>query len=590
MANSAKIESLGIDYLNLLINKNECLQSYITTNDRTPIWDGSIHVLKENSSSKSDILGTVPVQVKSSTRKTRLNKFDMNITDLKAYQSEGGAVLFVVFISDNNELRKICFKSILPVTVKKILKHKDIKPGTQQKITLDIYDLEEAELYPTLLDFLDHRKKQFSFFQQNNHLIESTPKDKEFRFYFRGSSPTSVFNYQRKHEIFPYVFDEATGIEIPVANSIEIASILENTDLVIKIGENQIFKDVKRIRNSDGSVELKFGPGFSISVLSRTDKKFSFSYERPSKLPDAISNTQSLIEFSEKGYIYIDEQRLDFENENLKQLEGLNLNNELKELNKLKSSLEELGITKPLELSEFDNKSRSHLLLLEDGLINNKKVSLNFDESKLMNIRVGNLHFLLLYHQTTPKDGYLINIFKDTPWCRSTDEAVNDTEDISLFELFSIDDWVQIDNCDFDAVISSYNRLLDTTGSKIDANDTLVRIISAYDKIEETNKKLELLKWANQLSDWNIAHSHDKPRTMINHLQLKQRQEELSDVDVEKLNSLLLKYQTEAEICFGIAVLLGTRRQADLYWKKMSGDMQEAYKDFPIYNLYCKLV
>ncbi|WP_062199042.1 hypothetical protein [Streptococcus sp. DD04] len=91
------------------------------------------------------------------------------------------------------------------------------------------------------------------------------------------------------------------------------------------------------------------------------------------------------------------------------------------------------------------------------------------------------------------------------------------------------------------------------------------------------------------MSEWNTIHSTDKPRAIINHLQLKQRQEKISENDMEELNSLLIEYQTDPEICFGVVVLLKSKLQADLYWKKLSSEKQEAYKGYPIFNLYCKL-
>ena len=106
---------------------------------------------------------------------------------------------------------------------------------------------------------------------------------------------------------------------------------------------------------------------------------------------------------------------MNFQSENLRKLNNLNLNEQLTELDNLKNSLEKLGIAKDLDLSEFDDKSRKNLLLLEDGLLKKEKVTLNFDESKLINAKIGNLHYLLMYHQDNVKSGFLVDIFKETP-------------------------------------------------------------------------------------------------------------------------------------------------------------------------------
>lgn len=589
MKSNRKIESLGVGKLSDLINDNDLLQAYIDSNDKTPMWDGEVHVLKAASDKKEDIIGRVPIQVKTTQRKTRLNSFDISASDLISYKSDGGIFFFVVFLDSEGKLQKICYRSLLPLTIRNLLRKSKLGKNSQKRgLSVTIYDLNESELYSEMRHFLDERMRQISFSNDKNQLSESIPEDREFRFYFTGSSPISVFQYQKKHEIFPYIIDKYTGAEIPVGNDIKIASIFEETDLIIKLGDEYLFNDVKRIYNSDGSVELRFATGFTISIFSESEREFSFSFERPNSLLEAIYNTRVLLEFSSKGYIYINEHKLNFQSENLRKLNNLNLNEQLTELDNLKSSLEKLGIAKDLDLSEFDDKSRKNLLLLEDGLLKKEKVTLNFDESKLINAKIGNLHYLLMYHQDNVKSGFLVDIFKETPWCRETDEDGN-TREISIFDLFSIEDWLQIDNCDIMAVISSYNRLLKSSDSFISANNALIRIIAAYDRIEESNKKMELLSWAKQLSEWNMIHSTDKPRSIINHLQLKQRLEELSENDIEELSSLLIECRTDPEICFGVAVLLKSKLQANLYWRKLSSEKQESYSDYPIFNLYCKL-
>ena len=411
MKSSRKIESLGVLKLSEFINNNDLLQAYINSNDKTPMWDGEIHVLKAAYDKKEDILGRIPVQVKTTQRTTRLNSFDISTSDLMSYRSDGGILFFVVFLDSEGILQKICYRSLLPLTIRRLLrKSKSGKNPQKKSLTVKIYDLNETELYSEMRYFLDERKRQFSYADEKKQLAENIPEGKEIKFYFRGSSPTSVFDYQRKHEIFPYIIDETTGAEIPIENNIEVASIFEETDLVIKLGEEHPFSDVKRIYNADGSVELKFGSGFTISISSKSEKEFSFSYERPNRLPDAIKNTKALLDFSSKGYIYINEHRLNFQSENLKKLDSLKLDGQLNELYELNNSLEKLGISQNLELSKFDNESRKNLLLLEDGLLKKEKVALNFNESKLINAKIGNLHYLALYQQDTLKDGFLIDI------------------------------------------------------------------------------------------------------------------------------------------------------------------------------------
>lgn len=126
MANNRKTETLGVSYLSTFIDKHELLQSYFESNDKTPVWDGEIHVLKSTSEKKDEIFGKVPVQIKATRQKMNaLKSFSLNISDLELYKSNGGVVLFVVWLSENNDLREIYYKSLPPLSIKKLLKKVD---------------------------------------------------------------------------------------------------------------------------------------------------------------------------------------------------------------------------------------------------------------------------------------------------------------------------------------------------------------------------------------------------------------------------------------------------------------------------------
>lgn len=42
-------------------------------------------------------------------------------------------------------------------------------------------------------------------------------------------------------------------------------------------------------------------------------------------------------------------------------------------------------------------------------------------------------------------------------WCKKGDSIVDENvEDVLIFEVFELNDWLKIDNCDFDVVIVLY--------------------------------------------------------------------------------------------------------------------------------------
>lgn len=582
MANNRQIETLGVSYLATFINRNKLLQTYFDNNDKTPAWDGEIHVLKNASEKKSEIFGRVPVQIKATKRKNNsMKSFPVDMRDLELYSKNGGVVLFVVWLDENSNLRDIFYKSLPPFSIKKLIKISKLKnkPANYKTLSVQIHKLDEQKIYPMLVDFVTNSQKQHSFINIDGMSIENIPNNKEIKLYFYGQGHEGIFNYQKEHDLFLYLRDPETDIEIPLENSIEIVETFEATDLIIEIGD-YIFDDVERHYFPDGGVQLHFGEGFKIS-FNNGKAQPKFNYSRPNMLSDAIKCTQALKELGNIGFFTLNGTSIELDERSLSDIHSLDLDSHIKELLKISNFMKKMGIKKELDLSLFNEQSQRNLNILNSGLVLKKKVTLNYEESKLFNLKIANIHISTLYEFHGDNNGTMIDIFSETPWCRRGED-----EDISLFEVFRPEDWLTIDNCNFDSVIASYQRLVDYSVENVSADDTIIKIVAAADMTEEVSKKEELLTWAQRLSDWNLNHLKGNSISIINDLQIKSRNRELDNTEMESLTKILLNNQDNDEICFGVSVLLKSKPQADLFWTKLDKETKERYQDYPIYNLY----
>ena len=582
MANNRQIETLGVSYLATFINRNKLLQTYFDNNDKTPAWDGEIHVLKNASEKKSEIFGRVPVQIKATKRKNNsMKSFPVDMRDLELYSKNGGVVLFVVWLDENSNLRDIFYKSLPPFSIKKLIKISKLKnkPANYKTLSVQIHKLDEQKIYPMLVDFVTNSQKQHSFINIDGMSIENIPNNKEIKLYFYGQGHEGIFNYQKEHDLFLYLRDPETDIEIPLENSIEIVETFEATDLIIEIGD-YIFDDVERHYFPDGGVQLHFGEGFKIS-FNNGKAQPKFNYSRPNMLSDAIKCTQALKELGNIGFFTLNGTSIELDERSLSDIHSLDLDSHIKELLKISNFMKKMGIKKELDLSLFNEQSQRNLNILNSGLVLKKKVTLNYEESKLFNLKIANIHISTLYAFHEGNNGTMIDIFSETPWCRRGED-----EDISLFEVFRPEDWLTIDNCNFDSVIASYQRLVDYSVENVSADDTIIKIVAAADMTEEVSKKEELLTWAQRLSDWNLNHLKGNSISIINDLQIKSRNRESDNTEMESLTKILLNNQDNDEICFGVSVLLKSKPQADLFWTKLDKETKERYQDYPIYNLY----
>ncbi|HGJ6877807.1 TPA: DUF4365 domain-containing protein [Streptococcus pneumoniae] len=590
MANNRKTETLGVSYLSTFIDKHELLQSYFESNDKTPVWDGEIHVLKSPSEKKDEILGKVPVQIKTTRQKKDvLKSFSLDTRDLELYKPNGGVVLFVVWLNEDNGLRDIYYKSLPPLSIKNLLKKSKLKNKStnRKKLSIEIFKLDEKKMYPMLVDFINNSQKQYSFINVEGISVEDIPDDKTLKFYFYGQEKEEIFNYQEEHDLFIYYLDPITGIEIPLENTIKIVETEEETDLIIKIGD-YVFQDVKRHRFPDGSVQLHFGESFTMSFDIKK-KQFKFNYTRPDLLSKAIKCTQVFQELGKIGYFTLNGNKIELDERSIKDISSLDLEADIKGLLKISNFMKKMGIQKDVDLSCFDKQSQRNLNILYSGLVLKKKVALNYNESKLLHLNIANIHIITLYSFLSDKNGTMIDIFTETPWCREGETEDEDYLDISIFEVFEPNDWLKIDNCKIDSVIASYQRLVDNKLKYEGADRTILKIVIAADMAEDKTKRELLLNWAQCLSNWNLKYSKNCEMAIINDLQIKSRVRKLNSKETETLTNILVNSNDNYELCFGSSVLLKSKPQADLFWNKLDNETKERYKDFPIYTLYMKL-
>lgn len=588
MANNRQIETLGVSYLTTFINRHSLLQTYFDSNDKTPVWDGEIHVLKTSSEKRSEIFGKVPVQIKATRQqKNKLKSFSLDISDLELYSKNGGVVLFVVWLSEDGDLRNIYYKSLPPLSIKKLIKKSNLKNKTtsNKKLSVQIHELDEQKLYPMLVDFITNSRKQYSFINVDGISVEDISDDSNLKFYYYGQEKGEIFNYQEENDLFIYYKDPLTGIEVPLENTIKVVETYEETDLIITIG-NTIFQNVKRHRFPDGSVQLHFGEGFKMSFDVKK-KQFTFNYTRPNMLSKAIKCTQALQELGKFGYCKINGNIIELDEQSILDITSRDLETEIEELLQISNFMENMGIQKEVDLTYFDKQSLRNLNILNLGLILKKKVALNYNESKLLHLRIANIHIITLYDFETDNIGTMIDIFTETPWCRRGEGK--DSSYISIFEVLEPNDWLKIDNCDFDSVIASYQRLVDNQLKYEGTNNTIIKIVVAADKAEDVSRSELLLNWAQCLSDWNLKYSKNCEMAIINDLQIKSRVRKLNSKEMEILSNILVNSNDNYELCFGSSVLLKSKPQADLFWNKLDNEIKESYIEFPIYTLYMKL-
>lgn len=585
LGNNKKIETMGVNYISTFINKHDLLQTYFDMNDKTPLWDGEIHVLKSPTDKKEEIAGKVPVQIKTTTQE-KLVSFSLSVKDLNIYSNNGGIVLFVVKLDKNYNLLEICYKSLPPFSIKKLLKQAKEKNKNVRKISVTIHQLKEEKIYAILLDFIKNSKKQISFVNNKpiflNEIIDKQP----ITFGYFGQSPLDIFEYQKEHDLFAYIQDTSLGVEIPLENPIKVISSYEKTDLILTIGDKYVCDNITRHFLPDGTVELHAESGVVLSV-EKGKRNLSIQFTRPNKLSKALKFMEGMKDLLNKKYIKLNNLKIESK-ASLEELNPKRINKEFEELKQLSRVMAEIGINKDIDLTLFDERSRRNLTILEKG-IKKENVKLDLFESRLIRIKIANIHMIYLYNHQSENSGVIKDIFKEIFWVKRCED--DKTPNMTLFELLDPTDWLLIDNCNIQTVISSFQLLFDNQYLCTDNIDSIIsNILLATDlSLEDDKRRRLLLDWAKQLSEWEIQHFNQDISARIINLQIKERLLGLSESDNEELTQILIENNKNPERCFEASVLLKSKKQADVYWNRINDSLKKDIAETPIYNLYSKL-
>jgi len=121
-------------------------------------------------------------------------------------------------------------------------------------------------------------------------------------------------------------------------------------------------------------------------------------------------------------------------------------------------------------------------------------------------------------------------------------------------------------------------------------NADILAMISASDVLSDIDriKSDKLLEYAKQLNQWlmnNDLEEDFKILCFVNMMQIIKRQRTLNSDEIRELNDVL-SMDGKNEIKAGVCLLLEKKDLFDEYYNKLTVDVQESMKGFPIWRFY----
>ncbi|MDR3598075.1 hypothetical protein [Clostridium sp.] len=585
--NNTKIETRALNALENVIDEHTTMEHDFNYMDKEMAWDGYIWIYKGyNVSNKKNFDDKLPVQIKGhvDNEKKYINKqritYPVDLDDLNIYFHDRGVLYFQIFISGDGKKKEIFYSSLFPSKIKSYLEEAKRRKN-RSTINIQFIKLEKK---PEKLDIVakqfskESRMQGFGSGQIVQNTIMLKDMDKITSFTATAVGVRNEYEFVQRvssGDVCFYGTKEGSPFKVPLEwQENEEFFICKEVHQKISMGQTFYYEKYKVQTSSNGDTILVLSKNLNINLT-----KGKFHFEVQTDINDLARDAKFILAMINNSEFKID--GIPFKYQNLKMPKELEA--ELNFFIELSDTLSmiEFDYNKPFrELLSKTRKELVDIVDLKNGIHNkyftnqihiynwkleNKYIPViairneNDEKNKLINAIYSKENQMFVKNE---KDEY----FK-VPILNNIDVQVLSNLYYYNYNYF----YEQIDKADINEF--TVNKL----------NNVALRLVQAYDN----NQDKKLLEIALYQLDKLKNIEGKKAYYIINKLQIKKRLKELTDEDIREIKSL---DDSDFQILCAINVLLENKEKAKFYYDKLDKETQKFFADYPIYNLYKKLI
>ena len=582
----------------------ECdgLKSFISENDKEPLWDGYIYVYPGDVSSNESLIGRVPVQAKGKKISNRQDKccgYSINKIDLQKYLQDGGIIYFVVTIDDNRK-KTIFYKVLLPYDLQKIIS----SMGSQKSMTVAFKVLPDDDLsiHQLFLAFIHDRMRQATkVVLSNEQVIAAVKEGGTLQFHlppkFDAENKLSTMISATTQDFYLYV-ETKYGIEIPFAKIDGDSDITASTqlDMPVYVNGEEFYKSIS-YGYENGMEYLYIGETlrFPIGEGDFSNKNSTFKYTFKGSLNCRIVDSNFLIAISKYKRFQVGADML-FDLDMIDPTEKLELQETNESLKKIKTALEYFGVHDDLNMDDLTQEDRKTIDLL---ILASSGSTITFSDKKrpyifFTNIKIGEILIRVVAEKEDKDDSYhLYDAFSKNIYSSFEHENNNGEKIIiepwSLFLFMKAEDFLCA-NVSYSSILNSIQMMgktgieaeivADDSGKYISVNNMVLEILNAWDS---TDKKDDgLLQFALEVV---TIMQRDDVFAIINKYQIIRRMRDLTFDEIIDLGTLRRQHCDDELAKCGISIVLGDVAEAQKILDRLPSDKANQIINYPIYRL-----
>lgn len=583
--NPNQIELLAVNAVEDFFAKIKRINPMIPLADKEPSWDGFLYLYSDDSMKKDSLIGRIPIQVKGKQGEfVESLSYPVKTSDLRNYMREGGCIYFVVLINDKQE-RKIFHRMLTPVELQNILK------GHEQQKSINVkmkpLDGSDDDVYHSLVDFYRDMKKQTGSPIKTLSLKDLVDGNYDtFRFSLSGfdASKESLESFITRKAICLYVKPmDANASDIPIKEGRCFLKLIQNVKQAVSVNGIVFYNSFEKT-NEKNKIILGIGHCLKVAFDSQNPIEMSVNIKlEATELKTMVQDIRFVLAAIENKSFKIGDYQVDIPSNNESKKLCALLKGEYARLQRVEILLERLHVIKNLDLSTMQNVDWETLKILTTGILDEKELTLNVKESRLYNIKVGNLMFLLLVCQQKSGKFRIFDYF--TP--PSALKLISpEGYEASKYAVLEVDGYVRYDNIDFSNILPSISALKAKHDCFLDyAKYEVFNMLKACGKLDDDKEKRTiLLNMSSDIIDWMIEETKDADEKQAYECYaylVKFLKNSLTEEDIATLNGILYSDKVDDPLKASVALLLKNKSAFDVFYSKMTKDEKENFKKLP---------
>ena len=579
--NPEKIGNMAVDKLSDFLQRSEHLDPKIQKHDKNLSWDGGIDYYAQSPFSKENFIGHIPTQVKGhlvnlmELEKEKIT-FPVEIGDVENFVTSRGVLFFVVYLAEveNDTDAKIYYNVLLPYDLHEILE----RYSKQKTRVLEFLPLPRKldDVETVFRDFLSDQRKQ------SNTVIygkvdETFSPLHQYTFSLPSKNGIPYFDERPR-----FLYKEWSGTVLsPISKVVFEKMTIEDVPIVTSVNGQEYFRQGEVVLGRNNKIEeIVINPGLRFSKLSSEKKTGSVDSDRDCTFQQMANNLKFIKLAAEGGEIRVGDILTGGELKFSKNVDELS--RDILFYERIQELLTYMHVTKQVHVSDFTDDELYELNTMFFYMI--ERVPYEAENNVFGRWTCGPLKNFIISRESET-GCYLYDAFQIEQENFEMSLGEGDYRFASsLYVMLSVDDYVSLDNIDYDVVEQSLTRIPYSENYGMVAVNALLRILIAYD---DTRKK-RLLEIAERLSCYLLEYE-DSVSNFINRMQIIRRKRGLTTDETAEImkRQKQISDQDENAVFFraAFASLLGNKGDVAFYKSQMSFKQREQYEMFPINNL-----